>query len=150
MVRAFNFLDRLRWIPFAFLGLVLVVGCLMLADNSPPGELVRGSERVTLTEDRLIVSYEFERIRFCNASVTRSIIDPQGRMEHMTPMSYTADQVRELQSIGHNRVVLIMPRPAVILPGRYLFQANVEYACNRAQELWPIRVAISIPFELMP
>lgn len=145
-----NFFERLLWLPILFLCGCVIVIAAMLMDKAPPGEIVPGSQSATLDGDRLIVSYGFIRHRFCDAQVTRSLIDPRGRLEHMAPMAYTAEQVKDLQHVGPNRITLVMPRPAEVMPGRYVFQANVQYACNRAQEIWPIRVAISLPFKLVP
>ena len=90
-----NFFERLLWLPILFLCGCVAVTALMLMDNAPPGEVVPGSQTAVIESDRLIISYGFIRHRYCAAEVTRSLIDPRGRLEHVAPMTYTPAQVRE-------------------------------------------------------
>lgn len=149
MVKLGLFMERLIWLPVSVIGVSLIVCLFMLMDNAPPGEYVPGSQAVVVEPDRLVLSYGLIRHRLCDAEVTRSVIDPNGRLEHLTPMVYTANQVKELQELQINRISLVLPRPARTVPGVYRLQVTVRYACNFMQEIWPIKVTFSVPYRLM-
>lgn len=142
-------MERLIWLPVSVIGVAAITALPMLMDNTPPAEYIPGSQSVVVEDDRIILSYGLVRRRLCDAVVTRSIVDPNGRLEHLTPMSYTAEQVQYLQDLQNNRISLILPRPARAVAGTYSLQVTVRYSCNFAQEVWPIKVTFSVPYRLM-
>jgi len=148
-MRLVNILDRLVWVPVSIILAAAIAMAIMLMNNDPPGVFVPGSQTVELEPDRVVLTYRIIRRRACDAVVTRSIIDPAGRLDHLMPMAYTADQVSDLQQVQRDRISLVLPRPARIIPGTYRMQATVRYSCNFAQEIWPIKVAFVVPYRLV-
>lgn len=143
-------MNRLLWVPVVVIALALVVVLAQILDDDPPGTFVPHSQSIEIEPDRLVLSYGIVRRRACPAIVYRSVIDPTGKIDHLQSMSYTSEQIRELQNVQENRVSLVLPRPAKMIPGVYRMQATVVYSCNSAQEIWPIRVSFVVPYRLVP
>lgn len=150
VVRILSILDRLVWLPVAFIGLSALAMALMLMDNTPPGMYVPGSQTVVVEQDRVVLTYRWTRQRFCDTVFTRSIIDPAGKLEHLTAMSYTADQIKELQAADANYIHFVLPKPTKPIPGVYRMQGLVLHSCNFAQVMWPIKVPFVVPYRLIP
>lgn len=144
-----TWVERLVWVPATVLLMAGFAMFVMLMDDEPPGKFVPGSQSVAVEEDRIVLSYAWIRPRTCDAVFTRSIIDPAGKLEHLTPMFYTAELVAAIQAANKNRVTLVLPKPAKPIPGVYRMQGLVQYSCNFAQEIWPIKVSFTVPYRLI-
>ena len=146
IVQFANILERLIWIPVAIILIAAAAFAVMLMDNDPPVTFIEGSESMVIESDRVVLSYRIIRHRFCDSTITRMIIDPAGRIEHMTTMAYTAEQLRERQAMYGSQLRLVLPRPANPMPGIYRMRATELFSCNFAQELWPLRGSFSVPY----
>ena len=142
-------MERLIWVPMTVLAMGAFVVFGMLIDDDPPGRYVPGSQSVTIDDDRIVLSYGWIRSRTCDTLFTRSIIDPAGKLDHLTSMRYTAAQVADIQAASPSRIDLVLPKPAKPIPGVYRMQGFVQYSCNFAQEIWPIKVSFTVPYRLI-
>ena len=79
-MRLANIMERLVWVPVSIILAAAIAMALMLLDNSPPGVFVPNSQTVEVEQDRVVLTYRLIRRRACDAVVTRSIIDPAGRL----------------------------------------------------------------------
>lgn len=140
---------------FWMLGLILCAAFGMLgyliADNQPPyvyfadASYVKPS--VTQKGHQVEVYWKLKVNRICPGHIIRSIVDEKTGVKFSYD-PYPAISAIKIEDDHLSRTFLL---PEGISPGKKIYRANAEYACNLLQRFWPLKVQTpDLYFEIVP
>lgn len=140
---------RLMWMPLA---VVLISAALLVywaTDDDPPVRYV-GNPIVQVLDDYVVMlQFDVERRRECDARSSRWISDSDGFRWYLDDRELSADGVRRLQTEIPGRVRLLLPLPRGARRGAMAYSVRMRYYCDPLG-LFPIRVEFSVPFFVSP
>lgn len=137
---------RYQWIPSLLLLLVaLMVAAALSLDRRAPMRYI-GEPHAKWVGDHVTLTYRIERLRACEATIYRSLIDPRGVIRHLEPMRYAPTQIGELKATSPGSVSMSIPLYQPPAVGEYRLQVAAEYVCNPMHRAVPLTVAFTVPF----
>ena len=148
--KSLNVLERTLWIAWAvILAAALQIGYWAL-DRDPPFELIKINS-VTIYGDvvKFDMSVRRDLNRGCSVEFGRHFIDSSGyRHDIVVGQIMDAQTLADMDKAMGGKLLLSMDLPPGMARGPAVMTTVLRYSCNPLQNLWPIPVRMSVPFEV--
>jgi hypothetical protein len=146
---------RYRWLAWLICLPVVWTVYAWIVDRDPPFAVV-GAVQATAARagEATVITASVRRdiARLCGAETRRVFFDSTGLRHDFGEGAYfTAAEVRHqaiLMGVDNLRSSVMIPRLAA--PGQGMLVMNLAYDCNPVHWMWPIRVTVVVPVEVLP
>lgn len=149
-----SWLERYAWTGWFLLAFLAIAPVQWALERDAPFTVVRYIEPAPVVAGAHVtfempVTRQLERD--CTARWSRHIIDAAGiRHEYEGVHLATAKTLRDIERLQGPWIRTTLAIPPGIAPGRAVLASEVEYECNPIHALWPIRMSLFFPFEVLP
>jgi hypothetical protein len=90
--------------------------------------------------------------RECSVRYSRHIVDSRGFRHdfEMEPRYLSADGLRRMDKDMGQRLKIVVNIPKAAAVGPAIYAAELNYVCNPLHTLFPLRVTMAMPFDVLP
>ena len=143
-------MERSLWIAYAIIAIAVAQLAWWALDRYPPFALTKINEvAVHGNVARFNLDVRRDLDRGCSVEFSRHLIDADGyRHDAAVGQIMDAQALAEMDKRMGGRLLLSMDLPAGMAKGPAAMVTVLKYACNPLQELWPIPVRMTVPFEV--
>ena len=143
-------MERSLWIAYAIIAIAVAQLAWWALDRYPPFALLKINEiSVHSNVVRFNLAVRRDLDRGCSVEFSRHLIDSDGyRHDAAVGQIMDAQTLAEMDKRMGGRLLLSMDLPAGMARGPAAMVTVLKYACNPLQELWPIPVRMTVPFEV--
>lgn len=145
-------LNKPRWLFFLWLLPALLLAP-WLSDRTPPYKEISTPVPAPAKAGGVVYIIKFvERDlgRNCSVSFNRHLLDSKGNLYNYDAGYLSAETRAKIERDVGPFVKTKLDVPITTPPGSTTIYTDLAYSCNPLHELWPIRVASSVSFEVLP
>ena len=143
-------MERSLWIAYAIIALALAQLGWWALDRAPPFALLKiNAVEVNQNVARFNLDVRRQLDRGCSVEFARHLIDADGyRHDTSVGQIMDAQALAEMDRRMGGRLLLSMDLPAGMAKGPAAMVTALRYACNPLQNIWPIQIRMTVPFEV--
>ena len=131
---------------------VVVFASQAMGNRAPPFKVLSVEPATVRPGDyvRIHASVWRDQNRQCSAEYSRYMFDRDGLRYDMGSSFASVAMIAAMEAKTPGRLSVAAQVPASIVPGRASIQTVLNYACNPAQQFFPIEVLTEMPFYVLP
>lgn len=148
--RAILMLERTLWIAYSIIAIAAAQLAWWTLDRDPPFEVLKiNAVEVNQNTVRFDLDVRRDLDRGCSVEFSRHLVDAAGYRHDMSVgQIMDAPALAEMDRRMGGKLLLSMDLPAGMAVGPAAMTTVLKYSCNPLQNLWPIQVRMTVPFEV--